>query len=675
MNRLKDASSPYLLQHADNPVDWYEWGPEAFLTAQEADKPIFLSIGYAACHWCHVMAHESFEDPDTAAVMNEHFINIKLDREERPDIDSIYMDAVVAMTGHGGWPMSVFLTPTGEPFYGGTYFPPVSRHQLPAFRDVLESIARAWREDRSQMESLGNQLTERLQSTISLSVPSSSAGELDGATLDRAAERALESYDWQFGGWGGAPKFPQSTLIEFLLRRYRRNGDGLARDMALHALDHMAAGGIYDQVGGGFHRYAVDAHWLVPHFEKMLYDNVLLIRTYTIAWLLTQRDRYRRVAEQTIDFLLREMSHPEGGLFSSLDADSEGHEGKFYVWTPAEIEQALEDPVLVKLALERYGATERGNFEGTNVLHLNPDRLDEAERSDDLRLIAAKLLKAREDRIRPALDDKVLASWNGLGLSALSGAAQAFSNDTYLEAAQRLAEFMLRSLLVDGALKRTWREGRARYDAFLEDHAAIGLGMLDLYAVDFNPRWYGAAVDRAEEILAAFRDSAGGFFDTREDQEALILRPKSIQDTPIPSGNSLAISLLLRLAALTGDDRYDKPAQAALLSMQGHMARHPTAFSGWLSNLDFALGPQTQLALVGDPADPSFAGLSSVLHEAYYPNLVVAGGRIDEDPQPALLEGRALLEDRPTAYLCEQFSCQMPTNDPKALREQLARTT
>ncbi len=675
MNRLKDASSPYLLQHADNPVDWYEWGPEAFLTAQEADKPIFLSIGYAACHWCHVMAHESFEDPDTAAVMNEHFINIKLDREERPDIDSIYMDAVVAMTGHGGWPMSVFLTPTGEPFYGGTYFPPVSRHQLPAFRDVLESIARAWREDRSQMESLGNQLTERLQSTISLSVPSSSAGELDGATLDRAAERALESYDWQFGGWGGAPKFPQSTLIEFLLRRYRRNGDGLARDMALHALDHMAAGGIYDQVGGGFHRYAVDAHWLVPHFEKMLYDNVLLIRTYTIAWLLTQRDRYRRVAEQTIDFLLREMSHPEGGLFSSLDADSEGHEGKFYVWTPAEIEQALEDPVLVELALERYGATERGNFEGTNVLHLNPDRLDEAERSDDLRLIAARLLKAREDRIRPALDDKVLASWNGLGLSALSGAARAFSNETYLEAAQRLAEFMLRSLLVDGALKRTWREGRARYDAFLEDHAAIGLGMLDLYAVDFNPRWYGAAVDRAEEILAAFRDSAGGFFDTREDQEALILRPKSIQDTPIPSGNSLAISLLLRLAALTGDDRYDKPAQAALLSMQGHMARHPTAFSGWLSNLDFALGPQTQLALVGDPADPSFAELSSVLHEAYYPNLVVAGGRINEDPQPALLEGRALLEDRPTAYLCEQFSCQMPTNDPKALREQLARTT
>ncbi len=369
------------------------------------------------------------------------------------------------------------------------------------------------------------------------------------------------------------------------------------------------------------------------------------------------------------------MAHAEGGLYSSLDADSEGHEGKYYVWTPGEIEAALGDQALVQLALEHYGVTERGNFEGTNVLHLRPERPAPAERADDLKKVESLLFEAREERIRPALDDKVLASWNGLGLTALAGAARSFGNEDYLVAAQKLAGFLLDALLTDGRLKRTWRAGRARYDAFLEDHAAVGLGMLDLYAADFNPRWYGAAVDRAEEILAAFRDPEGGFFDTREDQEALIVRPKSIQDSPIPSGNSLAIALLLRLAALSGEDRYVDPAQAALRGMQGHAANHPSAFAGWLCNLDFALGPQIQLALVGDPSDPSFVALAEVEREAYNPNLVVAGGLMNELPQPALMDERPLIEGKPTAYLCQHFSCQMPTNDPQTLREQLARTT
>jgi hypothetical protein len=673
-NRLQGETSPYLLQHADNPVDWYPWGEQALQAAADQDKPIFLSIGYAACHWCHVMEHESFKDPDTAAIMNEYFINIKVDREERPDLDSIYMNAVVAMTGQGGWPMSVFLTPDGEPFFGGTYFPPAQRHNLPSFRQVLQYLAREWQENRERLLQAGAELSEHLRQTPSLLDAQDALSE---AKLQNAAQALFENYDWQRGGWGGAPKFPQATTIEFLLQKAEREGDKLAGEMAAHSLRHMAAGGIYDHIGGGFHRYAVDAAWLVPHFEKMLYDNALLLRVYLHAWQMTGESVFRDVVEEIIDFLQREMRHPQGGFYSAIDADSEGEEGKFYLWSVEEIRSLLHDKDVFDRFAEAFGVTEEGDYEGRNILHRQveagkPPDVSEAEveaLGDGFKDARQRLLAARQERVRPETDDKILTCWNGLTLTALAEVVYALDREDLLPLAQDLAGFMLQELIQDGELKRSWREGRARYTAYLEDHAALGLGLLALYQVDFDPRWYEAAKRQAEVVLDHFVDPEGGFFDTRDDHERLVARPKSLQDSPTPSGNTLAAELLLRLAAFSGDARFEEAALASLRGMINTAVRHPTAFAGWLNTAMLALGPRWQVAIVGSAEDEDVRAFLNVLQGEYMPRWAIAVG---SKPPPTLLDGRKKIDGSATAYLCQDFTCQLPTDDLTTFEAQIA---
>jgi len=675
-NRLVNELSPYLLQHAQNPVDWYPWSDEALELAKSLDRPIFLSIGYAACHWCHVMAHESFEDLETAKIMNAEFLNIKVDREERPDLDAIYMDAVVAITGQGGWPMSVFLTPQGKPFHGGTYFPPVPRYNMPSFKDVLLQIAKLWNEDRTRLMDLAEQLSNHISNIPSLL---STTDQIAPDVLDHAAETLFRAYDRKKGGWGTAPKFPQSMVIEFLFRRWERNKDTLALEMATQTLKAMAKGGMYDLVGGGFHRYSVDDQWLVPHFEKMLYDNALLIRSYLYAWQITKDPFFRRIATDSITFLQREMLDPSGGFYSSLDADSEGEEGLFYIWKIDEVREALVDPQLSDFIIEAYGLTEKGNFEGRNILRQAQEPaslsknldLDEGEVVKRLAESNSMLLSYREKRVRPNLDDKILTSWNGLLLSTLSMASRILGSVEEKRVAQHLAEFLLEELYTEKGLQRTWWRGTARFPAYLEDHAALGLGLLDLYQVDFNPRWFQAAVAQAEEILSHFIDPNGGFFDTRDDHEELITRPKTLQDSPIPSGNTLAVSLLHRIALLSGDKRALYHSERAIRAMQENAERHPTAFAGWLCEIDFALGPQLQLAIMGDIEDDRFQELKTIIDRRYLPRLVAAGGLPDSSPKPSLLNSRELIEGKPTAYLCQGFTCQLPTTSPKVLERQL----
>ncbi len=502
-NQLAHTTSPYLLQHAHNPVDWYPWGPEALQRARQEDKPIFLSIGYAACHWCHVMAHESFEDPDIAALMNQYYINIKVDREERPDLDGIYMSAVVAMTGQGGWPMSVFLTPDLVPFYGGTYFPPRPRYGMPSFRDVLVSLADTWQNRRDEVLRSGGEI---LKAVMQGKAGQDHSGSFTPITTQRASQALLSSYDWQHGGWGRAPKFPQPMALEFLLRRFVSGDDNTLKPVQ-HALNAMARGGMYDVVGGGFARYATDAVWLVPHFEKMLYDNAQLASVYLHAWQISGEPRYRQVVDETLGFVQRELLAPEGGFYSSLDADSEGVEGKFYVWTLDEIRTVLgETDELFETA---YGLTPTGNWEGKIVLQrvASDDELTgrfglpAVEIHKQLTERHAQLLAQRNTRIRPGTDDKVLTSWNGLMLSAFAEAARALENSTYLRVAQRNADFMLRELVVDGRLRRSWRQGQTSPEVFLEDYAAFILGLLDLYQADFNPRWFAAAQALTGEMI------------------------------------------------------------------------------------------------------------------------------------------------------------------------------
>ncbi len=671
-NRLANENSPYLLQHANNPVDWYPWGPEALEKARREDKPIFLSIGYAACHWCHVMAHESFEDTDTAVLMNEHFVNIKVDREERPDLDGIYMQAVTAMTGQGGWPMSVFLTPEGQPFYGGTYFPPVRRYNMPAFREVLQAIAAAWRADRASLLENAHKLTDHLRQSAVTPV---NAAPLDPQTLDLAAAALAQSYDWKDGGWGNAPKFPQPMAIEFLLRKATR-GDSFARDIAAHALKTMAKGGMYDVAGGGFARYSTDDRWLVPHFEKMLYDNAQLALAYLHGWLVTQEAKFRQVCEETLDFVVREMTHPEGGFFSSLDADSEGREGKFYVWTLGEIQAALGDPQDVAFLTAAYRLTATGNFEGKNILQraLEDDQLAEkfglpvGDVPARMRALHARLLAARSQRIRPATDDKCITAWNALMLAAFAEAARCLDRPDYLATAQRNAHFLLGNLVQDGRLLRSWRDGKARHNAYLEDYAALIIALLSLYQSDPNPRWYTAAANLAEEMIAHFPDSSGGFFDTRDNHEALLTRPKDLQDNATPSGSALAALALLQIAALTGEGRYRDLAEAAIGPIQPTAGRFPTAFSFWLCALDFAIGPVKEVAILGDQ-DSTLAG---VLWETYRPRMVTARSQFPPSPGcPPLLEGRPLINGQPTAYVCQNFVCRLPVNSPADLRAQL----
>ena len=675
-NHLSHESSPYLLQHADNPVEWYPWGSEALEKARREQKPIFLSIGYAACHWCHVMAHESFEDPAIAELMNDHFVSIKVDREERPDLDSIYMSFVVATTGQGGWPMSLFLTPEGKPFFGGTYFPPRQIHNLPAFREVLETINHLWMEDRGRLLSSSEELSAQVITNLQKRMP---PGALSPQLLDQAVELTSQGYDWQNGGWGGAPKFPQPMLIEFLLRR-ASSGDGSSLEMALHCLRAMAQGGMYDLLGGGFARYSTDSAWLVPHFEKMLYDNAQLSLVYLHAYQLTSEQAFREVCETTLDFVLREMTHPLGGFYSSLDADSEGEEGKYYLWTVNQVRSALTEPADTELMMAAYDIQEQGNFRGKRILRrANSDAAladqvhgDKQAVSKRLASLRAQLLAIRTERVPPAIDDKVLLSWNALMLRAFAEAGRALQNPQYSQAAIQNADFLLEYLFTDGILKRSWREGITRQAAYLEDYTGFALSLLSLYQTNPDPRWYQAAMGLADHISEHFTDPAGGFFDTCDDQEALLYRPKDLQDNATPSGNGMAATLLLQLAAYEGRSDWRDLAEKMLSSNLGMIERYPSAFAQWLCAADFALSQVREVAVIGAQDDPGTQKLLQTIWSDYHPHLVLAASALPlPEGSPALLQGRLLVNNRPTAYVCQGFVCQQPVNDPEQMLAQL----
>ncbi len=676
MNRLAGETSPYLLQHADNPVDWYPWGPEALERARREDKPILLSIGYAACHWCHVMERESFEDPETAALMNEGFVSIKVDREERPDLDAIYMDAVQAMRGSGGWPLTVFLTPEGRPFYAGTYFPNEDRHGLPAFRTVLRAIADTWRNRRDEVETMSRTIVRVVEKATELG---SADSRLSPEILSEAFGGLRASFDLRWGGFGGAPKFPQPMTLEFLIRCHLR-GMPDALDMLTITLDRMAAGGIYDQVGGGFHRYSTDAWWHVPHFEKMLYDNAQLARLYTRAWQVTGVERYRRVADETCTYLLREMRHPQGAFFSSQDAASEGVEGRFFVWSWDELVGLVGEAVATA-----FGAVREGNWEGTNVLWRPYPTQAVADELDldplglerDLELARARLFEARERRPRPATDDKVLAAWNGLAISALAEAGRAFGNGAYVEAAVRAAEFVLTHLRDGrGRLRRSWRDGRAGGPGYADDHALMAEACLTLYETTFELRWFEEARALAAELRRLFLDDErGGFFQTGSDAEALVIRPKELFDTATPGGNSAAADVLLRIAHLTGDAEDERAAASALRLVREGMTSAPTGFGQALSALDLYLSGAREVAVVGDPSTRATRALvDEVTVKRFVPNHVLAvaapDDRASRDAVP-LLRDRVAVDGLPTAYVCERFACKLPVTDPAALADQL----
>jgi uncharacterized protein YyaL (SSP411 family) len=681
-NRLAAETSPYLRQHAHNPVDWYAWGPEAFERARTEDRPVLLSVGYSACHWCHVMERESFEDEAIAGLMNRLFVNIKVDREERPDVDQIYMQAVQSMTGHGGWPMTVFLTPDGVPFYGGTYFPPADRHGMPAFPRLLEAVAEAYRARRSEVVESGRALVEQMRQGERLR---QSASLLTDEILLGAYQGMSREFDDREGGLGGAPKFPQPMSWEFMLRFWKRGGNPRALEMTRLTLDRMARGGVYDQLGGGFHRYSVDSHWLVPHFEKMLYDNGQLASLYLHAWLATGSAEYRRVAEETLDYLLREMTHPEGGFYSAQDADSEGVEGKFFVWSPDEIRAALPDGEMAEAALAYWGVNDGPNFEGHSILHVprSPEAVAgqlglTAERLAEAIGAARRILYARrEGRIHPALDDKVLAGWNGLTLAAFAEAGRSLGRADYTAAAVKNAAF-LTSQMVDGSgrLLRSWKDGQARIKGYLEDYALVGVGLLGVYEATFDRRWLDESRRLADEALGLYWDDGREmFFDTGIDQEALVLRPRNLYDNAVPSGIAAAIDWLFRLGVFFGEERYETLGLKALRPMADLMGRYPSGFGRYLGALDFHLGPPAEVALVW----PERAGAASadalarVVFGRYLPNKVVAGGADGPsgDAELPLLTARGTVGGKPTAYLCRRYVCQAPVTTPEALAEQL----
>jgi hypothetical protein len=642
-NLLAGETSPYLLQHADNPVDWHPWGDEAFAEAAANDKPLLLSIGYAACHWCHVMEHESFEDAETAALMNERFVNVKVDREERPDVDSVYMAATQAMTGHGGWPMTVFCTPEGVPFLAGTYFPPEPRQGMPSFREVLERVSDLWTTRRRDLLSQGQKVVE----SIARATPPRSREPLEGGLLRHAAIQIVSSVDKEHGGFGAAPKFPQAPVLEFLLRMHRTAGVEQAMQLTLRK---MALGGIYDQIGGGFARYSVDATWTIPHFEKMLYDNAQLARVYTHAWQLWKDPLYQRIAVETLEYLLRDMRDAGGGFHSSEDADSEGEEGKFYVFTHDEFASIAAN------AIDYYGITPDGNFEGgTN----NPVATGDEPPSD----ARAKLFEARSKRVRPGKDDKVLASWNGIAIAALAEAGAAFSRQDLITAAREAADFVLDEMTKDGRLLHSYR-GHPQIDGFLEDYAYLADGLLALWETTFEPRYLDAAARLAREAVELFGDAEnGGFFIGTSN---LIVRQKEIVESATPSAGAVLALVLQRLAHMYDDQSLSKPAIEALRLAHIYMQRAAQAVPSWLSALDFYVSKPKEIAFTG-PLDPTLTG---VVSSRFLPNRVMAAS-VNGSP-----DGVALLRDKPqtdaaVAYVCERFVCQAPTSDPLELASQL----
>jgi uncharacterized protein YyaL (SSP411 family) len=673
-NRLANESSPYLLQHANNPVDWFPWGEEALNKAKLEDKPIFLSIGYSACHWCHVMEHESFENPEIASVMNEHFVNIKVDREERPDLDSIYMDAVVAMTGQGGWPMSVFLTPEGMPFYGGTYYPPTPRQGMPSFEQVLLSISHAYHNQREQVLQNGETLVKHIQRNI----PLPSNGSLDPSVPDRAVQALGRRFDGIYGGFGKSPKFPQPMTYDFLLRNYYRSPKETTLQMLELTLLRMAHGGIYDQLGGGFHRYSVDAIWLVPHFEKMLYDNALLARLYLHAYQLTKKPFYRKIVEETLDYVVREMTDPSGGFYSAQDADSEGEEGKFFLWTPTEIKRVVGDKD-AEIFCAAYNVTSRGNFEGRSILNV-PVPFDEiaekfelshSELDETLQRCKQSLFEVREERIKPARDEKVLTAWNGLMLAAFAEAARVLGRSDYLALAINNAEFVLSTMLKDGRLFRTWKAqpGTAKLMGYLEDYAFYADGLLALYQSTFDPQYFEQARQLMNAVLEHFTDEEnGGFFDTADDHEQLITRPKNMQDNAIPSGSSMAVRVLLAMAAYTGESRYETPALQTLTRLQEAMVQYPSAFTYWLGTLEFALSAPKEIAVIGSLNTKPAQQMLNFLRRDYYPNQVIAVAEETKTAgHPPLVENRPALDGQTTVYVCQNFTCRQPVKTVQEL--------
>ncbi len=674
-NRLIDESSPYLQQHAHNPVDWYPWCDEAFERAASEDKPVLLSIGYSACHWCHVMERESFENEEIARLMNESFVSIKVDREERPDLDSVYMSAVQALTGQGGWPMTVFLTPDKRPFFGGTYFPPEDRANMPGFARVLQTVADAYRNRRGEVETAAREIVSHLNQPLQ---PQQTVEPLTADILDLAAGAAGATHDQRNGGFGTAPKFPQPMTLEFLLRRYYHTGDEDSLATVQRTLDKMARGGIYDQIGGGFHRYSVDARWLVPHFEKMLYDNALLSRVYLHAYLVTGKPLYRRIVEETLDYVLREMTDTGGGFYSTQDADSEGVEGRYYTWTMDELREALgvDD---AKLAARCFGAIERGNFEGTNILHrpVESEALAPAlgmsteELEARTAAIRERLLDRRARRVPPHRDDKVLADWNGMMLASFAEAAAVLGRADYLQAAVANASFVTDTMCAGDTLNHVWKDGKAKIDGYLSDYALVADGLLALYRATLDERWLAAATQLVSRMLQLFWDEGHGvFYDAARNGDGLFARPRDIFDNTVPSGSSAASSVLLRLSRLTGNREYERVAAANLRSVREYMHKYPTGFGNWLCALDFYLADHKEIAIVGEPEDPATLSLLREVQRRYLPDLTLAGGNLNGSASAVALpplRDKAMVDGRPTAYLCHRHTCRPPVTEPEAL--------
>ena len=688
MNRLAHETSPYLLQHQHNPVDWFPWGEEALTLAKAQDKPILLSVGYSACHWCHVMERECFENPHIAALMNAAFVNIKVDREERPDVDAIYMDAVQMLTGQGGWPMTVFMTPDGRPFFAGTYFPPEDVYGRPGFPRVIEAVTVAWKTNRIEIEQQSAEILDNLKQ-------SSNLGEnnehllLTPALLDRAFAKMSAGFDAAYGGFGSAPKFPQPANLDFLLRYHvvSKRQEPLA--MVEKTLQKMALGGIYDQLGGGFHRYSTDQTWLVPHFEKMLYDNAQLAVTYAHAFQATGKSFYKGVAEETLEYILREMTGPEGGFYSAQDADSEGEEGKFFVWTPAEVAAVLGEHEAQVFA-SFYDISAVGNWEGVNILHVVRDAQDVADgfgltlqqAADILDGGRIKLLAAREHRVKPGLDDKILTAWNGLMLAAFAECGAIFGRQDFINAAEKNAEFLIDALTVKAAdsrlqrsqLLRTWRSGTAKLNGYLEDYAFLADGLLHLYAATGKIRWLLEASALAQTMLDYFRDPLGeGFFATSRDHETLIHRPKDWDDNATPSGNSVAVEVLLKLAILRDNPEWKETAAKVLRSLAPVMEQHPYSFARLLCALDFYLSTPKEIVLIGEMQEETVQEFLAAIYEKYLPNKILAlGGHSDAyEKIVPLFAGKTLIEGEAAAYICENYACRQPVTTADALREQL----
>ena len=676
-NRLANETSPYLLQHAHNPVDWYPWGPEALERAKADDKPILLSVGYSACHWCHVMERESFENDEIAALMNENFVCIKVDREERPDVDSIYMTAVQAMTGSGGWPMTVFLTSDGKPFYGGTYFPPEDRGGMPAFPRVLEAVADAYNNRRGEIVLTTTQLVQQMsQSSVSDGVEPLTVDDLHQAFRVLASQ-----FDDKHGGIGLQPKFPQPMTYEFLLRYHHRFQNPKALEIVELTLDKMAYGGIYDQLGGGFHRYSTDMFWLVPHFEKMLYDNALLVKLYLHGYQVTGKPLYRRVVEETLDYVVREMTDASGGFYAAQDADSEDEEGKFFIWRPEEVDSLLgkEDADVIS---GYYDVTPTGNYEGRSILHVSvqpeqfaSDHGTSAEDFDELlQRSKARLFEAREQRIRPGLDDKILTSWNGLMLEAFALAASVLGREDYREVAVKNASFLLDETRQDGRLLRTHKDGTSKLNGYLEDYSFLISGLIALHEATFESRWLVEAIGLGRAMVDLFWDELSGqFYDTGSDHEDLVVRPRDVTDNAIPSGSSMAADVLLKLAVIAGDQAFHRNATTAVRSTRELVTRFPTGAGHWACAIDFYLSTPKEVVVVGDE-DGETQTLAYEVFRQWLPNKVLVGrlGGDDALADLPLMEAREQLGGRPTAYVCQNYVCQLPVNERAELAYQLS---